>query len=191
MKPRRLELTFTGRGDVQLFETRFTDIGSTTPRVSIRGKTAGAFRYAGTFQWTSAVRALCILVVKSVVAYRCRAEDSTRHLVGTRGSLAASLDYAITKQPQWIRAIFGADPRESSIAQRLIARTNPNRKRPGPVILAINEEALAPTNIELIWDGRPVKDACDLQALLLGLGASDQSAVSVAAHTALTNEGAA
>jgi hypothetical protein len=178
MSSQRLELYFAGLGDVQLLESRFLDMGLATPRIAIRGKTPGALTSARTFQWTSAVRGLCVLIVKSVLAHRSQADETARHLVGGRGSLAASLDYAITKQPRWIREIFGDDARDRPFAQSLVVRSNPNRKRPGPVILALNEETLPAGYIELTWNGRPVEACCDLRALLLGLGDFEQAAVS-------------
>jgi hypothetical protein len=34
---------------------------------SVRGKTSGAYTKAGTFQWTSAVRAACVLLLKTLL----------------------------------------------------------------------------------------------------------------------------
>ena len=178
MTSRMFELHFAGKGDVQLVETYFSDSAAGTQLVSVRGKTAGAFRDAGTFQWTSAVRGLCVLCIKTVLAHRYPADSPTRHILGFQTSLAASLDYAITKQPSWIRDMFGLDVKGNTLAQRLIARTNPNRKRPGPVILGLNERALPTEAIRVYWNGEKVEQFDTLQTLLLCLGDAEHASIS-------------
>ena len=191
MTSRIFELQFAGKGDVQLVETKFSDPALGIDRIAVRGKTAGAFKDAGTFQWTSAVRGLCLLFVKSVLADRHPSSGATRHIVGFQASVAASLDYAITKQPFWIREMFGNDSRGNTLAQRLISRTNPNRKRPGPVILGLNERALSCDCIQIRWNGEIVERADLLQSLLLCLGDAEQAAVSEEALKAFVQKIAA
>jgi hypothetical protein len=178
MTQRSFELQFAGGADVQLLEARLVDRGSGTTRITVRGKTAGAFRNAGTFQWTSAVRGLCILLAKAKMIELRGCERNAAHIMGFQGSLAASLDYAITKQPVWIRDMFGTDANGNTLAQRLISRTNPNRKRPGPVILGLNERAVSPLDIAIVWNGRSVETVEALKTLLLNLGDTEQAEVS-------------
>lgn len=180
MSERSCELHFAGESDVQLVEFRFTDRITGVQRLSVRGKTAGAFRNAGTFQWTSAVRGLCILMARAKLAciQGATSEVSTGQILGHRASMAASLDYAITKQPAWTRDMFGWDMNGTTLVQRLIHRTNPNRKRPGPVILALNERALSPVDVAIYWDGHVVQKVDELRNLLLRLGDTDQADVS-------------
>jgi hypothetical protein len=182
MTQRSFELHFAGNADVQLVEARFIDRVSGATRVTVRGKTAGAFRDAGTFQWTSAVRGLCILLGKSKMVHLVGDGHSTANISGLQGSLAASLDYAITKQPIWIREMFGSDMQGNTLAQRLISRTNPNRKRPGPVVLALNERAVSLADIVIFWNGKSVEAVETMKSLLLNLGDVDQAELSHPAH---------
>lgn len=178
MTHRSFQLHFAGGADVQLVEARLIDRATGVERLTVRGKTAGAIRDAGTFQWTSAVRGLCILLAKVKMIKALGGELNAANILGYQGSLAASLDYAITKQPVWIRDMFGTDAGGNTLAQRLISRTNPNRKRPGPVILGLNERAVSSADISIIWNGKTVDSVETLKALLLNLGDSDQAEVS-------------
>jgi len=131
----------------QLTEVVFKENVASEARRSIRGKTGGAFRTAGSFQWTSAVKALGLLLAQTAL----NPQNST--ILGHAGSVAASLDYALSKQPVWIAEMFGCDQQGISFARRLILRTNPERKRPGPVVLAVNHVYLPPASIEVFVDG--------------------------------------
>ena len=178
MTRRACELQFAGTADVQLVEVRYDDPATPNQRITVRGKTAGAFGNAGTFQWTSAVRGLCILLTKAKMTQLLEGDGARGFIFGLQGSLAASLDYAITKQPVWIRDMFGSDANGNSMAQRLISRTNPNRKRPGPVVLSVNERALPVANIAIVWNNRRVDSVEMLRSLLLNLGDIEQAQVS-------------
>ena len=133
----------------QLTEVAFQESAQSDVRRGIRGKTGGAFRCAGSFQWTSAVRALSLLMVQTSL------NPQTATIEGYGGSLAASLDYALSKQPVWIADMFGCDPKGICNARRMILRTNPERKRPGPVVLAVNHVYLPATAIEVFVNGMP------------------------------------
>jgi hypothetical protein len=132
----------------ELTEVIFNDGTKTESRVSVRGKTGGPFRSAGSFQWTSAVKALSLLLVKTC------ATPSDALLRGFANSLAASLDYAISKQPLWLTEMFGCDQQGISLARRLILRTNPERKRPGPVTLGINQAYIPTSQVSIFVDGK-------------------------------------
>ena len=165
---RTLKLYFD-RGE--LIEVYFQESDTSAPRRSIRGKTGGAFRQAGSFQWTSAVRALSLLAVTAV------ATPSEGLIQGESGSLAASLDYALSKQPEWLTDLFGCDHFGITLARRLILRTNPERKRPGPVVLALNFVYLPVTAIEIFINGRiasPI-ELINLRNTLMGLEADSGS----------------
>ena len=126
---------------------------------SVRGKTAGAYKGAGSFQWTSAVRALLTLFLKAV-------EDPNGiHLSGYGGSLAVSWDDALSKQPVWLCEMFGADAIGHCVARRFISRTNPERKRPGPVSLSLNQNYLAASMIEVVMNGKVVTDVAEISAV--------------------------
>jgi hypothetical protein len=143
---RHLRLCFDGG---ELIEVGFKDSAVGVERHTIRGKTGGAYRQAGSFQWTSAVRALALLAVKAVSVPEHPA------IQGDGGSLASSLDYALSKQPEWLTESFGCDSGGITYARRFILRTNPNRKRPGPVVLALNVAYLPTSSIEIRVNGKP------------------------------------
>ena len=142
----------------ELIEVTFGD-NQGTQRVSVRGKTGGPFRTAGSFQWTSAVKALALLLAKT------RLNPAEALLRGENASLAASLDYAISKQPAWLTEMFGCDQHGISLARRLVLRTNPERKRPGPVTLGVNQLFLNAANINIFVEGVPCAEA-DLSRLV-------------------------
>ncbi len=135
----------------QLIEVAFSD-KENAQRVSVRGKTGGPFRTAGSFQWTSAVKALALLLAKT----RLNPEEAL--LQGETASFATSLDYAISKQPAWLCEMFGCDQQGISLARRLVLRTNPERKRPGPVTLGINQLFLNAAHINIYVEGTPCSD---------------------------------
>lgn len=136
----------------ELWETTFTHPILQGEAVSVRGKTAGARVGAGTFQWTSGVQALSLLLVRAI--YASVGHDAPRaELRGGRGSQAISLDYAISKQVQWLHEMFGTDSIGQLIARRIFLRTNPNCKMPGPVVVAVNEKFLPSENILIEIDG--------------------------------------
>ncbi len=146
----------------QLTEVIFRENAGDEVRHTIRGKTGGAFRYAGSFQWTSAVKALSLLLARAALSPQNSA------IQGHVGSLAASLDYAISKQPAWITEMFGCDQHGISFARRLILRTNPERKRPGPVVLAVNYVYLPQVSIEVFVNGTKCSTT-DLEKLIATL----------------------
>jgi hypothetical protein len=132
----------------QLFQVEFCNGISGEFRRSIRGKQSETDPSVGTFQWTSAVRGLALLVVRKAARF----EDSS--ISGLSGTVAASLDYAISKQPLWLTEMFGCDRLGTSLVRRMIFRTNPERKRPGPTTLSINDKYLPSESISVFCDGR-------------------------------------
>lgn len=150
-----------------MIETRFTTTPLATPRVSVRGKTSGALRDAGTFQWTAGVRALCVLFLKGALSKAGGGGDTL--LIGGYGTLAASLDYATSKQPSWLIEMFGADSLGRCEFIRLVNRTNTERKRPGPTVIALKAGVVEEAAIEVFLNGRPVSSASALGDILAGL----------------------
>lgn len=140
----------------QLTEVRYQDDQHANSRRSVRGKTGGPFRSAGSFQWTSAVKALALLLVKT------KAAPMDALLRGDANSLAASLDYAISKQPVWLTEMFGCDQQGISYVRRMILRTNPERKRPGPVTLGINQMYVSSEAVTIYVNGK----LCEGDALI-------------------------
>lgn len=140
--------------------------------------------HVGTFTWSAAVQALCILLLRhcasSVQASSPRPSSSPSassnggtldlQLTGAGGSIsgaqntaAASLDYALTKQPAWLLDMFGTTAGGISKARSLFKRLNPERKRAGPVVVAVNAQALLPEDISIFIGG----EACENSETLL------------------------
>lgn len=165
-----LELRFVGGDTPELFESTCR----LTPGVvcsAVRGKTSGAYRGYGTFQWTSAVKAVCVALLRAKVC----ADTSERSAIsGEKGSLAASLDYALSKEPNWLGEMFGFTPGGGLIARRLFLVSNPNRKRPGPVVIVLNERVLANAEIKISLDGKVLTSAEDLLKLLTAIGSASE-----------------
>lgn len=128
--------------------------------ISIRGKTAGAYRDCSSFQWTPAVRALTLLFLQTA-AYSDRKSEligSSQVFSGATGSLAASIDYAIAKEPRWLTDVFGIDASGRSIVRRLVIRTNPERKRGGNVAVAVNPRVMRPGSVRCFNNGKEITD---------------------------------
>ncbi len=152
----------TGTG-FELVETRFTSFDGQARRC-IRGKTAGAFRGSGSFQWTSGVKALAALSLRHVLSQITPIIN--KHITGQQTSLAASLDYAITKAPCWLSDMFGVLQNGQVAARRILLITNPNQKRPGPVTVAINDAVLSPDEIQVFINGCPTTEFSALMNIL-------------------------
>lgn len=171
MSIRKLSLEFDSLSEAQVIEMRLNHSEIPAPRCVVRGKANGAFEGAGTFQWTSAVKAVALLAVSTVLTrYEDSEKNSAAILSGGTGSLAASLDYAISKRPGWLVDTFGYDNSGGSFASTLFRRSNPERKRPGPVTIAFDSRLLAADDIEILIAGVVVRDVASLRKLKGKLG---------------------
>jgi hypothetical protein len=90
-------------------------------------------------------------------------------LVGGKSSLAASLDYAISKGPAWLGEMFGTGISGTQFARRLFKITNPNRKRPGPVALSVNGNVVSSDQVQIYWEGKPITESSQLYSMLIGI----------------------
>lgn len=171
MQGNSLIMYFEGMERLELVRSEFRAAGSVEPLVVIRGKTSGAFTRYGSFQWTSGVRAVCSAFLRFAMSEISSGVDYC--LIGSRGSLAASLDYALSKGPAWIGEMFGATPGGGLYAKRLFRITNPNRKRPGPVALSVNKSLITGGNIEVHWNGQKVSELSELTAILKSIESQD------------------
>lgn len=162
-------------GQIQLERTAFK-LNSGAEYVAVRGKTPGAYNCTGSFQWTPAVKAVCVLFLQAIVRDFAGEDKTSPTISGKRGSLASSLDYAIDKEPQWLCDMFGLDDSGKSTLRRLIFRSNPGGKRPSPVSVSLNESALPPENIRVLVDSMPVHDHAFLTNIIATL--LDESGVS-------------
>lgn len=176
-------LVFSEGPNVELLETWFTHPLTHQPLKSTRGKTADS-KDTGTFGWTNAVRALCLLFIRhKLSAFRdntCNRMAITAGISGPRGSLAASLGYAISKEPLWLQEMFGLDSKGTSILKRLLKRSNPELKRPGPTSVSVNESIVRRQSISIYVGSLPVEAEAELQSLLFGLERSTEDSPKVA-----------
>jgi len=156
----QLALWLSACPEIRLERTNFRDGAGTPPLLAVCGKTAGAYlnlsNPPGTFQWTSAVKAMLLLVLKAVADSTSQTTDSTIsspvHLSGGKGSPASSLDYAMTKQPMWVNDIFGLSRNGKSCIHRMFLRTNPGMKKGKEVRLSLNERYCDTDNIKIYLD---------------------------------------
>ena len=156
-----LKLHFVGSDEPSLFKTEFCS--GEVRASSVRGKTSGAFSGQGTFHWSSAVRAMSILALKTALAARGAVCDPM--IVGERGSLAASLDYAISKETHWLIDMFGTDGR-NPLFRKVFSRTNSGRKRAGPVAVSFTKRLSAESAIDIRLNSNQQNDIAQLQMLL-------------------------
>jgi hypothetical protein len=155
----RLILCFADKDHPQLYRTAFEESSLGVSVQSVRGRTAGAFSGAGTFHWTPAVAALCLLILRHAAS---KSSDCPAVLEGEGASPAASLDYALSKEPGWLMDMFSGDLQGRPYAKRIIFRSNSQRKRSGPVSLSINSRFLPVSSVEVFLDGEVLKDAFSL-----------------------------
>jgi hypothetical protein len=153
----QLLLSFTVGKAPELIETLFSHALVGGKLHAVRGKTAGALPQSGTFQWTKAVRALSALVVLTK-ARALQGAPGRAWLSGDAGSLASSLDMAVNTLPVWTGDVFGCDQKGKCVLPRLVRRTNPSRKRLGPVVVRLNTVFLPPDAIEIYQTGTLVLD---------------------------------
>jgi len=159
----KVKLTFCSGARIELLRVDLSHVGINN-FTSVRGKTSGAFWGAGTFQWSAAVRAVACIFLKAKLWDEGR--NGEPMLTGHAKSLAASLDYALTKQPAWIVEMFGASATGRCQAKRLFRVTNSHRKRPGPVCLSLNLHACPTHGVEIVLDGRTVTNLDELRTML-------------------------
>lgn len=159
----KIKLTFCSGSTVELIRVDCSVVDK-TPLISVRGKTNGAYRGAGTFQWSSAVRAVACIFIRAKLLDESSAGEPM--LSGEANSLAASLDYAITKHPAWMLDMFGVSSLGESLAKRLFRVTNSHRKRSGPVAVSLNTLSCPPHHIEIALDGSSVTDPEQLRMML-------------------------
>lgn len=155
-----LHLTASDRG-VSLLATEFQD-GETSSVARCQRGTTTLRHNSGSFTWSQGVQGL----VDLFLAVKIAALDSRQgSILGERGSLAASLDFSIAKNGQWLADMFGVYSDGSLRARRILRRTNPERKRPGPVEIFINPAIISPSAVTIQLDGRTLENREDLQRI--------------------------
>jgi hypothetical protein len=146
-QPNLVEVAFRRNQDTPIIRT-------------VRGKFCYIVPAGGSFQWTRAVKSLTVLLLRSAI------QGSGAVIEGGSGSLAASLDYALSKEPTWLSEMFGTDSQGRAFARRLFYRTNPERKRSGPVIINLNPAIVAAPEIRIHLDGNRLLPSSGLEQVL-------------------------
>lgn len=157
------------REPCELERTMFTGNPAAAEIIAVRGKTSGAYKGAGTFQWTPGVKALTVVFLFALARQLKGTKTFLPLLEGEKGSLASSLDYALNKQPEWLFDVFGADEKSNSYLRQLLLRSNTGRRRRGPVSISLNEQLLSPLAIKVYVDDALVQDADTLQRMALSI----------------------
>ncbi|NDC36656.1 MAG: hypothetical protein EBZ48_01240 [Proteobacteria bacterium] len=152
----------------QLAKVEFYSASRKDLRTSFRGKVT-CNSSEGTFIWSHGVRALSLLIVGTKLASILHSPADSTALAGGRGSLAASLDYSLSKAPAWLLDMFGTDASGTSTASSLFRRINPERKRAGPVQIFINNKSLPATGIEILINQQTTTSAAELVRLVRGI----------------------
>ncbi len=149
----KIRLVFCSGTAIELIRVDCSN-GQSGPLTCVRGKTSGAYRGVGTFHWSSGVRAVASLFLRALLIDETTSREPM--LSGGAKSLAASLDYAITKQPSWIVDMFGVSSNGRTQARRLFRVTNSHRKRGGPVSVSLNIQVCPKRCIEVLLDGKVI-----------------------------------
>jgi hypothetical protein len=158
-----MTLWFSNPTNPFLSKTEYTVHSTRIKLIAVRGKTSAAFGQVGTFQWTSAVQAMAVIMIQTALS---KHTNEAPIISGDKGTLAASLDYCISKSPFWLLDMFGTDSKGTTRTRRLFLRSNPERKRGGEVTITINQHILEPHNIRFMMQGREITDVDTLKKLI-------------------------
>ena len=158
---------FEGSSRIELVRSEVRIAGLARTLTCIRGKTAGAYISCGSFQWTSGVRGVCAAFLRFLLSEESDVVDFC--LIGGKSSLAASLDYAISKGPAWLGEMFGSGIGGNQLARRIFKITNPNRKRPGPVAISVNKNVVSADQVQIYWEGKLITESSQLYSMLVGI----------------------
>jgi hypothetical protein len=155
----------------QLSKIEFTHPLLTEPITALRAGRALYDDATLAFQWSKAVRALAVLLLRvaehtqsSQSATRARKIGAEYYLAGAEGSLASALDFALSKRPAWL-SMLGVDSKGHSLAGRLFVRANPNRKHAGQVVIGPCKALLEPGSVAIWLCGRQLHQVEQLRQL--------------------------
>lgn len=186
----RLILTFSTGPVPELLETRFYHAQfAPWGRHCVRGKDEGAHAGSGSFQWSPALKVLATYLLGCAASGRRGSNGLCPTLAGERSSPAASLNYAMSKKPEWIKDMFGEDSESHPYLLDLIRRTNPDLKRPGPVTLCLDAQSLPPGRIYVVAGDREVDGAEEIEQMARSIEASLKPNGSTPARFKVTIEG--
>jgi hypothetical protein len=163
----KLELHFQSKPSLHLSQTRFFIRGQEKPLTCYRGSAFNVPKSFSAFRWSAAVQALSVLFLKHA-AKNVLEEDSENSeflLSGESGTLASSLDYAISKQPAWMQDMFGVRSEGELVLRDFVIRANPERKRPGPVMIWVDSSKLSSKDISIYLDDTMLANSTSLASL--------------------------
>jgi hypothetical protein len=118
-------------------------------RVCVRGKGGSERGPTASFQWTSAVKGLSYLLVLYSAMGDSESPEETAILEGQGGSIASSLDYAVSRQPLWIIDMFGLERSGRPAIRKILNRWNSDRSKGDVVALGINRNVVSADDIEV------------------------------------------
>jgi hypothetical protein len=169
-----LVLSFAkSQGTLQLERTVYVD-SSGLEVVTVRGKTSGAYRNAGAFQWTPGVKALAVSFLRALANHLKKVRTYLPLLEGERGSLAASLNYALYKQPAWLFDMFGMDDLGNARLRSLLFHSNLGT---GKIAISLNEDLLPAGSIRVYVGAVEIRDADELGQLAREIISEENSAI--------------
>jgi hypothetical protein len=183
-----LRLWFTEDSTVELSKTEFASPLLSGKRVCSRTNNHTAIGMTGSFRWSSAVKAMCLLFAQHRLPLTS-GEHTTNQILfsGGRGSLAASLDAALAKQPTWLLDVFGGDAQGNSLLRRLVSRDNPELKRPGPVTVFLKSNLLNSITVSLYLNGPELKEEHEIKRLIHRLREEGPQSARACSETHYTN----
>ena len=151
------------RNELMLHRTAFRHPLLLREAIAIRGNVAT--NNCGNFRWSAGVKALTLLLARQALLVESeRLEngscDTSAFIEGENKSPAASLDYALSKQPIWLGDMFGISAHGVPISKLIFRRINPDRKRPGPVVIFIPSSSLT---VAIEINGRRLTEAEELR----------------------------
>lgn len=178
----RLQLVSSG-ASVELSSTLFNCPVSSEQYRSVRGKVAHGSGRTGTFPWTAGVMGLVCTLLKAKLASVLPDSDCWLTATGfssSESAFATSFDSALSKCPNWLLDMLGTDSRGVSHSRRMFIRINAEKRRPGPVIVAVNSKFLPPTGIAVELDGKVIESPLPLKRLLASINSSSSPVALVA-----------
>jgi RNA polymerase sigma-70 factor (ECF subfamily) len=162
----RLILHFSTGTAPELLETRFYHAAfAPRGRHCVRGKDEGAHAGSASFQWSAALKVLTAYLLACAASARRCTDASCPILTGERSSAAASLNFAMSKKPDWIKDMFGRDSGYRPYLLDLIKRSNPDLKRKGPVVLCLDARVLPPQRIFVFVGDRQTDAAEEIEQI--------------------------
>lgn len=162
VSPFRITLEFTSdNSGVFLWRIVFHNSLTNQQLTSIRGDSRT--NNFGNFRWAAGIRGLAVLLTRHKLS---EFNNTVATLEGGQGSIAASLDYAISKEPNWVMDLCGLTAEGKSVLSTLLKRINPERKRPGPVVLSFDKSKLSAQHVCLSVNGRELVSPTELHELL-------------------------